>query len=83
MTYFIFGSEAASAYYETDFTNTEEVKHLASLIAYDGDLVKFKPNVPLEDVLCAYDGWGGYAPISAEEYKALKRKVDLIKTEGK
>jgi len=67
-TYFLFGQEASDIYLNNDFDELlEDIEDLHFTIC------KHTANDSVLDLLEAYDGWGGYAVITEEEYNTLKQ----------
>ena len=67
-TYFLFGQEASDIYLNNDFDELlEEIEDLHFAV------FKHTANDSVLDLLEAYDGWGGYAIITEEEYNTLKQ----------
>lgn len=70
--YFLFGAIAKQVYY--DYGMDSVIRNLDSL---DCTVYELSENDRALDLLEAYDGWGGYAMISREDYEMLKEKINL------
>jgi hypothetical protein len=67
-TYFLFGKEACDIYFNDDFHRLlEDIENTNCAVCKHG------PNDSAIDLIHAYDGWGGYAIITEEEYNILKQ----------
>lgn len=69
-TYFLFGKEATEIYLNDDFDELlEDIDDIQYAICKHG------PGDSAIDLIAAYDGWGGYAIITEEQYNTLKELV--------
>lgn len=69
-TYFLFGKEATEIYLNDDFDELlEDIDDIQYAIRKHG------PGDSAIDLIAAYDGWGGYAIITEEQYNTLKELV--------
>jgi hypothetical protein len=70
--HFIFGQEASDIYLNNDFNELlEDIENIQFAIC------KITPNDSPIDIISAYDGWGGYAIITEEEYNILHEHAYL------
>lgn len=74
-TYFLFGEIATRVY---SYYGIDSV--IRQLDSIDCTVCKHTANDSALDLLEAYDGWGGYAIITEDEYEKLKEKINLHKS---
>jgi len=70
--YFIFGSQPSNLYYEWDGKTELDASFLDDGVLYCYDPKTTTPG----ELLGEYDGWGGFAEITKEEYEHFSKLED-------